>query len=408
MPMPERTRVTIEPTSGTSIRFSFGSIHYTEEDIGKTYVYTITEELEVKNVINDTAKTVRVYIGDRGDGTLQISSSTQQNPLVFVNEYQEPEKISISGGKTWIQTNAGGAEKAERIIINLLADGVRIRRQVVTADQGWKWTFADLDKYDENGKEIVYTVTEEPVEGYTTVVKGYDVTNIRNPEETTQAILKVWEDMEDISGIRPQEITVVLLADGEPVESVTLNPENEWFAEVEGLPQTKDGRKIVYTWQEVSVEGYTVTSVKEGNLTILTNTHEPELTQVSIRKIWDDDEDAAGLRPKKLVVKLSNGMCVVLDENNGWSATIENLPVTYAGEPVEYYWIEPEVPGYVLSQVETEGELTTYHNSIPSRPELPPEITPPKVPGKPTVHIDEYDTPLGVEVIINHVGDCFE
>ena len=31
-----------------------------------------------------------------------------------------------------------------------------------------------------------------------------------------------------------------------------------------------------------------------------------------------------------------------------------------------------------------------------------------KVPGKPTVVFEDYDTPLGVEVIINHVGDCFD
>ena len=29
-------------------------------------------------------------------------------------------------------------------------------------------------------------------------------------------------------------------------------------------------------------------------------------------------------------------------------------------------------------------------------------------PGKPTQVLEDYETPLGVEVIINHVGDCFD
>ena len=28
--------------------------------------------------------------------------------------------------------------------------------------------------------------------------------------------------------------------------------------------------------------------------------------------------------------------------------------------------------------------------------------------GKTTEELDDYDTPLGVNVIINHVGDCFD
>jgi hypothetical protein len=31
-----------------------------------------------------------------------------------------------------------------------------------------------------------------------------------------------------------------------------------------------------------------------------------------------------------------------------------------------------------------------------------------RVPEKPMVYLDTYETPLGVGVTINHVGDCFE
>ena len=45
---------------------------------------------------------------------------------------------------------------------------------------------------------------------------------------------------------------------------------------------------------------------------------------------------------------------------------------------------------------------------IIERPPLEEDQPMPKVPGKVAFIIDEYDTPLGVEIMINHVGDCFD
>ena len=35
-------------------------------------------------------------------------------------------------------------------------------------------------------------------------------------------------------------------------------------------------------------------------------------------------------------------------------------------------------------------------------------IVEPKLPGEPLIEIEDYGTPLGINVIINHVGDCFD
>ena len=37
-----------------------------------------------------------------------------------------------------------------------------------------------------------------------------------------------------------------------------------------------------------------------------------------------------------------------------------------------------------------------------------PPGKPPKTPGDTWYVFEDYDTPLGVEVVINHVGDCFD
>ena len=64
--------------------------------------------------------------------------------------------------------------------MNLLADGVKIESLTVTAATGWKYTFPQLPE-SKDGRKIVYTVTEEAVEGYTAKVDGYNITNTYKP-----------------------------------------------------------------------------------------------------------------------------------------------------------------------------------------------------------------------------------
>ena len=74
-------------------------------------------------------------------------------------------------------------------------------------------------------------------------------------------------------------------------------------------------------------EGYSLTdSSVNGTVTTLTNTYDTEKTQAKIQKIWNDNENQYGKRPDTLVVTLSIGQEVTLNEANEWSATIEDLP----------------------------------------------------------------------------------
>ena len=54
------------------------------------------------------------------------------------------------------------------------------------------------------------------------------------------------------------------------------------------------------------------------------------------------------------------------------------------------------------------GGVTTLVNKLWERPEPPEGKTIPPVAGTPTEEIDDYGTPLGIDVIINHVGDCYD
>ena len=120
---------------------------------------------------------------------------------------------------------------------------------------------------------------------------------------------------------------------------------------------------------------------------------------VTVRKVWDDQNNIAKNRPASIRVTLSTGDSYTLSAENDWTVTVKNLPAKDEnGNAITYTWTEQRVKGYRQS-VKIQDNVTTITNIF----RLPP--TPG---GTPPVPIDEYETPLGINAIINHVGDCFE
>lgn len=76
-------------------------------------------------------------------------------------------------------------ESANQVEIKLLADGATKEKVTLTEADQWKHSFVNLPKYDANdGHEIVYTVEEVALSGYTSAISGdaangYIVTNTK-------------------------------------------------------------------------------------------------------------------------------------------------------------------------------------------------------------------------------------
>ena len=226
-----------------------------------------------------------------------------------------------------------------------------------------------------------------------TLTNNYDNAN------TELFIMKLWDDKDDLDGSRPEAVIVTLNNGAQVIATVELNAANDWTASVVVPMGDGEGNAINYTWHEETVTGYVLTSQRElGNATVLTNTHEPELVSTTVRKVWRDNDNRAKLRPTVLLVTLSNGTSYALSEANNWTVTVDNLPKYFKGEEIRYTWSEQTVLGYKQTGVAVDGDTTTFTNTYT----LPP------TPGTPPVPIDEYGTPLGIDVIINHVGDCFD
>ena len=110
------------------------------------------------------------------DGTVTVldaNSNTAEykdGKLVITDQYDETT-IDIFVTKKWEDQANKDGKRPKKITVRLFADGQEVAHQEVTADTDWKQTFTKLPKY-KNGKEIVYTITEDKVDGYQTVISG--------------------------------------------------------------------------------------------------------------------------------------------------------------------------------------------------------------------------------------------
>lgn len=219
-------------------------------------------------------------------------------------------------------------------------------------------------------------------------------------------VVKIWNDDDNKDGNRPASVTVNLFANGVLNESRAITEADGWVVTFIGKPRTgEDGEEIVYTVTEDPVDWYT----SEVNGTFITNTYTPEVTSASVAKIWDDNDDALEIRPASIAVTLRpTGEIYVLNYANGWSLSLNDLPTRINGEPVTYSWSEQEAVGYVNTDTLVSGSATTFVNRAPEIPEIPENQPKPTVPGGAWVIFEEYETALGGEILINHVGDCFD
>ena len=378
-----------------TVRNNGGSIKFTRFNNIKqagTYWYKIVESAEVDGYkIDNTIYYAKVIVSSVTNGLITDTNAKvvyyknakdgdEVGSAVFNNTTDR--KIRIDGSKTWNDANNQDGKRPASITIRLRANGTEVASKTVTADDDWKWSFTDLPE-KENGVSIVYTITEDPVENYETVVSGYDVTNSYTPENITINGSKTWNDANNQDGKRPESITIRLLANGTEVASKTVTAADRWTWSFDkdnnGNPLKKyeNGKLIEYTIKEDAVEGYS-TEYSADKLDV-TNNYTPGKTSISVVKVWDDADNQDGKRPDSIEVQLKVGETVVgntitLNEANKWSYTWSDLPEKRAGETIQYTVDEVSVPaGYTKT---VEGNGTTGYRIINS---YTPELTEIKV-----------------------------
>ncbi|MFW8052729.1 Cna B-type domain-containing protein [Vagococcus fluvialis] len=274
------------------------------------------------------------------------------------------ELIEVAGHKTWNDGNNQDGIRPKVINVNLLADGEQIATKEVSETTNWTYQFANLPKF-KDGKEIVYTVTENQVPDYNTEINGFDLVNNYTPGETSATVTKQWVDENNQDGKRPTEIKVQLLANGEKIgEQIKLNEANQWKYTWNNLPQKENGIEIIYTVEEETIPNYTTTldDSDQGNIKLI-NTYQTEKTEVNGYKIWNDNNNEASARPESIVVNLlADGKQVdtkEVSEITNWMYEFTNLPKFKDGKEIVYTVTENTVKEYI-TKIEGFNIINTY------------------------------------------------
>ncbi|MBQ7026738.1 MAG: Cna B-type domain-containing protein, partial [Peptococcaceae bacterium] len=190
---------------------------------------------------------------DKAAGTFTLHSVAK---VVVENE---STVIHLPVEKVWKDNDNQDGKRPNSITVRLYADGVEVdSKEIKKAFLSNEWNpvvFENLPKYDESGKEIEYTITEDPVEGYTGAIsgdtaEGFVITNTHEIEKVSVAGQKSWNDNNNQDGMRPDSITVNLLADGVEVESKVVTANDGWAYSFTNLDKYADGKEIEYTITE--------------------------------------------------------------------------------------------------------------------------------------------------------------
>ena len=325
-------------------------------------------------------KAPRGYVKSEQGIEVKKSDFKDATKEAFKEVENKKEKTSVSGDKKWNDGDNQDGIRPDEVEVKLLANGAPIQNQTLKPDPTGKWSykFDDLDKYDNDGNLINYTVEEDEIQGYTAsyekTATGYDIINEHKPETVDVKGDKKWLDDNDKDKKRPDEITVGLYVDNTKIQETKATKANNWEFKFESLPKYKKGKKIEYTVKEEPVEGYT-SSIKKvsDNVYQIVNTITGKVS-IPVNKTW------IGPKGEKAVVKLfANGVekeKAELNAGNNWSHTFANLDkYDDQGKKIAYTLKEEPVQNYDSEITGSAESGFTVKNTNNEKIKIPVEKT---------------------------------
>ena len=356
---------------------------YVDGEPGETII--INETNNWTQVIDDLPKynngteinytIVQVDIQDGYNNTI-IQNGTD----FTVIDHHRPETVNLTVTKVWDDNNNNDGKRPCYVAVQLYADGVaQGQLELLANTNNWTYTYINLPK-NKDGQAINYSIEEMKVpEGYTSTVNMDNntatITNTYTDEKINITIIGEWDDINDTDKIRPDNMTIIIYADGEKVTEVIINNQTNWTQIVEDLPKYNNGTQINYTIVQVDIQdGYNNTIIQNGtNFTVIDH-HRP-VTNITINKIWDDDDNRDGIRPEEITIHiLANGKeydIITINQTNAWTKTIINLPRYDENDKQITYTIrESTIRDYKTQITRTNNTYTVTNNHTPETIEV--------------------------------------
>ena len=161
----------LEVTAATDWKFESKDLPKNKK--GKKINYTVLEEVTVEGYSSSQEQAT--------DGSFTLTNS------------YKPTQIAVKGTAVWSDAENQDKVRPSKITVRLLADGKPIKEKVVSEENGWQYDFSGLPKY-KDGKEIVYSVAADPVDGYKLEINGTQLTFSHIPAKKESVEGKVLAD----------------------------------------------------------------------------------------------------------------------------------------------------------------------------------------------------------------------
>ncbi len=292
-------------TEADNWNYTFENVPVYRDNVGNEFVYTIEEEAVTNYKI-------------------EISGNDITNEI---------NKTEIEVEKKWVG-DEGSSRRPEKVTIQLKKGGVLLEEKEANESNNWKVTFTNIDKYDDNGDEIVYTVDEkEDLEFYTKAVVGNVITNTFTvPDDKIQITgIKSWNDNNNEAGKRPSSLMLQVKNGDLVVAEQEVSETTNWQYTFELPKYDSLGNEIVYTIDEKDSGSKFYVKEKIEGYTVINKFEVPnETVEVTVEKKWNDNDNEAGKRPSSITLQVKEGEKIVQEQvvsaNENWKYTFTNLP----------------------------------------------------------------------------------
>lgn len=265
--------------------------------------------------------------------------------------------------------------RPDKVAVTLTGDDGNTYEAELTKSEGYRYVFSNLPVY-KNGTAIKYSLKTESLSGYkqTIAVDGddYYITGTHSISITEIKVLNEWTDDNNRDGLRPDSVEIILTGSDGKNYRKTVSAKDSEAVTFSNLPvYTAGGEKITYEVLLPEVDGYSSSFAKadRNHDYVINNAHTPETTSITVTKIWDDGNDADGMRKNAtFVLTGSDGSKyegIIKKDAKTPTYTFANLYVYANGDKITYTLDEKDTNGYESKFERTKDGYTVTNTHIP-------------------------------------------
>ena len=363
------------------------------KNIRLKYKAVLEDDINIKNTVEGSI--LLIETNTKSDKVYdEVVHSFDNITSITVNKVWEDnnDSLNIRPDSVKVRLKAtiqnGNLEDTEYNIPDSISKEVELRKTVGNENgDNWTYTWEELEKYDQLGNKINYSVEELPLEGNLGIIYKADVSKDKNnpyaitikntyvkpTEKILYQVEKVWDDNNNENGKRPEKLEIDIYKEGEnrtiATHELSTISETKYTFELDKYDEK--GNEIKYTAEEKAVNAndlyfYELSNIdRQGLKTVFTNkfTVPDEKVSVTVSKIWNDSNNKYNKRPNSIRIvlnKIENESEVEVQEH---ILKVSDGEESYVFSGLQKYDQKGNEINYIVSEQEVNSGDLKYYNS---------------------------------------------